>query len=351
MRNIILTLFSRHMPGILAAGFIGLFSHMAYSANPNICTPTGYVPTITINANLTVTPAGSSFGTGYIDSQPVALPGPITCASYTPSTAYVEAMGPTGQVVPTEAAYTPLGTYGFSALLTLGTTPGLASSGLPTLLSYDGNIPVNIYPAIFVYPPANVMTTQDFDVEHQLIGYIQVSGEKENFFSGSDTTGLTAVYFTGHIHIPPYCTYSPSESTIIMDTVFSSDFTAAGAGGAVGSPRHVAGTGKCSGGSTHGDGDLVHLSLTAGIPGNGSDIAGVSDMPDVGIKVYDNTGRVLPVDGSVFDTVATTESMSGGSYWGNFDYPLTFQLVSITGKAPPPTQSYFTFLTFGMTMD
>lgn len=47
---------------------ISFFSHLAHSADPVVCEPTGGVRRIYINANITISPAGSVNGMGYTSS-------------------------------------------------------------------------------------------------------------------------------------------------------------------------------------------------------------------------------------------------------------------------------------------
>lgn len=314
---------------------ISFFSHMAHSADPIVCEPTGGVRRIYINANITITPAGAVGGMGYTAATPVAQPGPITCPAYTPTAYTLIAMGPDGSISPSGSAYVDI-SQGFSALLSLNTAPGISQQSATTSISGSTpNIPSNIYPSVYFYANPNVINTHDVDLHNYFIGYIMTTGySRDSIHIPSDKSGLTEVYVSGHIHIPPYCSYTPSESMIMMPTVFAADFANAGAGGKVGGTKSITGSGLCAGGSQSGE-DTVHISISS--PGAEIDnyTLGVFGQPDIGIQVFKPDGTPLQVNGPVADTVPTNPTWQGENLYGHFDYPLTFQMISVTGKAPP----------------
>lgn len=218
--------------------FISFFSHIAHSADPVLCEPTGGMRRIYINANITITPAGLGAGIVYTDSTPVAQAGPITCPGSTPTVYSVFSMGPDLSMFPNNGAYVDM-SQGFKGLLGVGNTPGMSNSGrtggLVTAMSGNtANIPSNIYPSIVFYPTGSPAETHDLDLHNYFIGYIGTEGVvKMDIVTPSDKTGLTGVYLSGHIHIPPYCTYMSDQPSISipMGTYFASDFAAVGVGG------------------------------------------------------------------------------------------------------------------------
>lgn len=334
---------------------ISFFSHMAYSIDSRICQPTGFANRIYINANITITPAGYGRGISYTDSTPVAQAGPVTCQGYTPTAYSVLSMSPSGGRSPSESAYVDL-SQGFSVLLTVGTTPGMSNSTNASAISGNSdNIPSNIYPSLAFFPTGDPIATHDLDLHNYLVGYIATEGQPSSgMFVPSDKTGLTGIYLSGHIHIPPYCTYMSDQPflTIPMGTYFASDFAAAGVGGKVGQPQRIAGHGECKGGSTNGDGDLVHISVGSFTPGDGNDTLGIAGQPDIGIQVFDDQGNRLQVNGGITSGSAyTTKTLKGDTYVGAFDFPLNFQLVSRTGKAPSHTGTFTEYITIDLFMD
>ncbi|MFU2315131.1 hypothetical protein [Rahnella sp. PCH160] len=137
-----------------------------------------------------------------------------------------------------------------------------------------------------------------------------------------------------------------------MPAHFASDFSDVSAGATVGTPMFVPGKVTCQGGSSGGEGDLVHISIIPGIPGDGQYIAGIQDLPEVGIKVLDGAGTPLLVNGTEAVTMTTHRSSGMGIVTGTFDFPLQLQLVSRTGTAPANAKKdYFSFLTIQMSMD
>lgn len=348
-----------HQPKMLLVFIIVFFSHMAYSADPIVCTPNGYRPEIHINQDITVTPAGYGKGTGYVAPIPVALQGPVTCANYTPTGFTIMAFGQTFVRYPNENAEVNIG-HNFMALLGVSTSPGLVSDNDGN--SYDDgntpNITQNYYPQIFIYPPTQKGPVPDFYVSDTLIGYIEITGRNyDGSYIATDPSGMTAVYYSGMIHVPPYCEFSNPNAMVTMPTVFASDFVAAGVGGNVG-PRSslLQEEVTCSGGSTSGD-DLVHISISSGntSPVDSTDVIGISGgNTDIGIHVFDGDGNKLPVNGPVAATLNTHPTVKGTEYFGQFNYQLQFQLVSLTGKAPPPdadVSNYTSIINISLTMD
>lgn len=346
-----LTALKCYLPGVLLLGVAGLFSQLAYSADPTVCTPTGYVPAIYIHQNFTVNPAGTMWSEGYAFSQPAAQVGPITCTNSTPTAAAIQSLSADGhRSVVDGSAIKDIG-QGFSMYLAVSNRMGAVGTGMSMRgISYNSpNITENIYPSLVVYPAKQIEATHDIDLENVLVGYIYTSGKRyTETYTPTDMSGMTAIYYSGRIHIPPYCTYSPDNNYLTLPPVFSSDFTAAGLGGKVGSPVRFPGKGICAGGSTNGDGDIVHISVT-GVSGDGTDMLGINNLPDVGIQVSDNEGNILPVNVPESATVVTVPSYDAKNS-GLFDYPLTFQLVSRTGKAPP-AKAFTAFVIINLTMD
>jgi len=332
---------------------ISFFSHMAHSASSTVCEPTGGVRRIYINANITISPAGSVTGMSYTSSTPVAQPGPVTCPAYTPTGYTVMSMAPNGSRFPDTSAAVDL-SQGFSALLTVSTSPGISSSAPASNISGNTpNIPNNIYPSVYFYANPDIINTHDLDLHNYFIGYIMVTGypSVQGTVVPSDKTGLTEVYLSGHIHIPPYCSYTPSESMVMMPAVFAADFTAAGAGGKVGEAKSITGSGLCAGGEQSGA-DTVHISISS--PGVEVDnyTLGVAGQPDIGIQVFKPDGTPLQVNGPIADTVPTNPTWQGENLYGHFDYPLTFQMVSVTGKAPPSNVGgYMAYVLVTLNMD
>lgn len=345
-----------HQLKILLVFIMGFFSHTAYSADPIVCAPTGYRPEIHINQNITVSPAGYSRGTGYAAPTPVAQPGPVTCASYTPTAFSVMTFSPSFAVSPSVNASVDIGNN-FKALVTINTSTGLrGTDGGYTYL--DGNTPYitqNYYPEVYIYSPSQKGSVADFYVNDTLIGYIETTGKKiDDSYISTDTSGLTAVYYSGMIHVPPYCEFSLNNPTVIMPTVFASDFVAAGAGGKVGPMSSLLQEDiTCTGGSTAGD-DLVHISVSSGnaSPIDSPDVIGTNGGDtDIGIQVFDGDGNQLKVNGPVAATVNTHPVIIGTSYYGNFKYGLQFQLVSMTGNAPKNVSTYFSAINVNLSMD
>lgn len=340
-------IFNHSCSKLLALLIISLFSSMAYSADPVTCVPSnGFMPArIDIYQDFTVTPAGANQGQGYTLPNILIPSGPITCASYTPYNYTIEASAPDGSAGPTDGSKLDIG-QGFHIQLEVGTTPGYTLGQLTW--SVSGNtpiIPVNYYPGVVVFPAPNIANTSDITLNNFLIGYIEVTGRGlVDTYVPYDKGNMTAVYYSGKIHIPPFCTFELTEnstsnesiSMVTMPSYFATDFSAAGAGGPVGTPLTVGGTGSCRGGSGDGNNDTVHISFISGMP-KGRSIAGTS-VPEIGFQLIDNSGQVLPVDGSEVGTAVTHRIIKGETVYGAFDYPLKIQLVSVTGKAPSATQ-------------
>lgn len=355
-RNYLLTL---PMPGTLLLLFLSLFSHMAHSADPLICIPSnGYVPAIHMTVNVTVAPTGSLLLPSYTSSIPVAQPGPITCPSYTPEVWSVIASnnGITGGTSTGGQVF--VGRQGFALILGVGKTPGYVANGGGAAWGYEGNtpsIPYNIYPSInFSSPTTKLDNPEDIVLNEVFVGYVQVSGKSiDDSYVPSDTTGLTAVYVSGIIHVPPYCelTLNNGNTNVTMPDHFAADFAAVGPGEPVGDPVRVPGKGVCTGGANAGDGDLVHISFMPSFPVS-TYIAGISPMlPDVGIVILDDSGNRLPVDGTEALSKTTRSTVIGEFRKGVFDLNFGVQLVSRTGKAPTMMGPYSAAMTVVMSMD
>lgn len=340
---------------ILCLLVVSLFSVKAYSIDPEICTPSnGFVPRIDLNVNITAKPSGSSQSVSYTSSIPVAMTGPITCPNYTPKDYSVFSMYQ-GEIGPNQP-YVPIGDNGFHVKLGVGTSPGYVSGA--SRWGIEGNTPVipsNIYPGVIIQSPGNKQPTQDIVLDAQFVGYIAVTGyDLDNAYVPSDTSGLTAVYLSGTIHIPPYCdfTLGDEENTVTMNPIFASEFAGVSPGEPVGKAVTVPGKGICSGGTSGGIGDLVHIRLLASRPLDGGSVIGVNEYSEIGIQVRDSQGQILQVNGMEVGTETTKSITMGDSRYGTFDFPLQFQLISRTGTAPKLyTQSYTAFLTLYMLMD
>lgn len=340
---------------VLCLLVISLFSVKAYSIDPEICTPSnGFIPRIDLNVNITAKPSGSSQAVSYTSSIPVATAGPITCQNYTPK-AYSVFSSYMGEIGP-DQQYISIGDNGFGAKLTVGTSPGYVSG--TNHWGIDGNTPVipsTIYPSVIIQAPGNKQPTTDIVLKAKFIGYIAVTGlNLDNAQVPSDTNGLTAVYLSGIIHIPPYCEFvlGDQNNSVTMNPVFASEFAGVSPGEPVGKPVMVPGKGECSGGTTGGVGDLVHISLVANRPVDGGRVVAVDEYDEFGIQVMDRDGKILPVNGVISDQITTHPSFDGESLVGAFDYPLQFQLVSRTGTAPELyEQSYHALLTLFLVMD
>lgn len=203
--------------------------------------------------------------------------------------------------------------------------------------------------------PSNKQPTHDIVLDAVFIGYIIVTGKDlDEAYVPSDTSGLTAVYLSGTIHIPPYCifTLGDEDNTVTMNPIFASEFAGVSPGEPVGKAVTVPGKGQCSGGTSGGVGDVVHIRLIASHPVDGGSVIGIDQYDEVGIQVRDSEGKILPVNGVESDQVTTYSTFVGESLVGAFDFPLQFQLVSRTGTAPELyTQSYNALLTLYMLMD
>lgn len=340
---------------VLCLLVISLFSIKAYSVDQEICTPSnGFIPRIDLNVNITVQPAGSQGSVNYTSSIPVATPGPITCPHYTPTdysvfSSYNGAIGPDQLPI-------PIGDDGFSVKLLVGTSPGYVTG--TNRWGLEGNTPVipsNIYPSVIFQSPSNKQPTHDIVLKAVFVGYIIVTGKTlDEAYVPSDTSGLTAVYLSGTIHIPPYCifTLGDEDNTVTMYPIFASEFAGVSPGEPVGKAKTVPGKGQCSGGTSGGVGDVVHIRLIARRPVDGGSVIGIDQYDEIGIQVRDREGKILPVNGVEADQVTTYSTFDGESRVGAFDFPLQFQLVSRTGTAPELyTQSYNAFLTLYMLMD
>lgn len=331
---------------LLTLLIISLFSSMAYSADPLTCVPTssGLMPArIDIYQDFTVTPAGSNTGQGYIAPNIVVPSGPITCASYTPTDYTIIASAPDGSFGTSDPRVLEDIGQGFKIALLIDSRPGYSISQLTwSVTGGTPNVPVNYYPGFIVYPPANIANTSDIKLNNFFLGYIELTGRSlADSYVPSDKGNMTAIYFTGTIHVPPFCTfeltenstvYSSDSSMVTMPSYFAADFAAAGAGGLVGTPLTLGGTGNCQGGTGSGNGDTVHISFISGLQ-KGRYIAGTT-VPEIGFQLFDDSGQVLPLDGSEAATATTHSIIKGETVYGAFDYPLKIQLVSVNGKAP-----------------
>lgn len=356
------TMFSRasilknNFLGIAILLMAGLFSNLAHSADSNLCTPSnGVVPRINIYFDVTVIPNPGSLANTYVDSEPAVATGPITC-SYAHSQTAVYALAPSG--APSNQAITPfipIGS-GFTIGLQVDTTPGyhIGSISRWAIPGSTPNIAATVYPAVRIAAPTVSSGTRDISVSSQLIGYVATVGQKLNSgFTSTDFENMTAVYASGVIRFPPKCTYDPQISSVTMPTHFASDFSAVSAGTPLDTPIRVAGKVTCIGGHISFDAsDLVHISFIPGAQGDGSYIAGIPNVPEVGIRVLDNAGNPLLVNGTEAIAMQTNQSeIAPDEFEGTFDFPLQFQLVSRTGTAPTKFGDYQTTLVISMSID
>lgn len=340
---------------VLCLLVVSLFSVKAYSVDQEICTPSnGFVPRIDLNVNITAKPSGSGTTVSYTSSIPVATAGPITCAHYTPKQYSVFSMYE-GQIGPLQAS-APIGNDGYTAKLQIGTSPGYVSGA--SRWGIDGDtpsIPSTIYPGVIITASSIRQPTHDIELNDVFIGYIAVTGmDLDTAHVPSDTSGLTEVHLYGKIHIPPYCefTLGDQNNTVTMAPVFASEFAGVSPGEPVGKAVTVPGKGVCTGGTSGGAGDLVHIRLLASRPVDGGYVAAVNEYDEIGIQVKDSEGKLLPLMGLEAGSVTTDSVILGNDHYGTFDYPLQFQLVSRTGTAPSLyTQSYHALLTLYMLMD
>lgn len=351
-------LFTHSTSRLFALLFIGVFSHMAYSADTILCSPSnGLVPAVHIHQNFTATPAGSISGIGYAFPSPIIATGPITCATYTPNQYTAMASSPTGGTG-TDGVKTPL-QYGFSIGLNVSTTPGYSSQLSWSINGKTANVPSPIYAQAVVFPPSSIINTTDIVInDEMLIGYIELTGlPLSSSYVPTDKTNMTAVYYSGTIHIPPYCYFYVGNNSdgvnsyYTMPPHFASDFSTVSAGSPVGEAVSIGGHGSCQGGSNAGDGDLVHISLEPLYKTVNPYIAGTTDS-EIGFQVLDDSGTVLRLDNTIVATRTTQRSSLGETYVGTFDYPLKVQLISIHGKAPQRGhQSYSGALILRFSMD
>ncbi|TBL92927.1 hypothetical protein [Hafnia alvei] len=353
------SLFTHSISRLATLLFIGVFSHMAYSADPILCTPTnGIVPSVHIHQNFTATPAGSVAGIGYSYPSPIIAAGPITCDAYKADYYTVMASSPTGGTG-TMGVRTPI-QYGFNIGINIGQTPGYATNNFSWALTGNSpNIPNPMYAQIVVYPPKSIMNTTDIVIDNDmLIGYIEVTGRTmDDTYVPTNKTNMTAVYYSGTIHIPPYCYFYAGNNSdginsyYTMPAHFGSDFSAVSAGSPVGEVMSIGGHASCQGGSSAGDGDLVHISIQSSRVTDNPYIAGTSNS-EIGFQVLDASGTALRVDGSIVATVATQSAPIGETHVGVFDYPLKLQLMSVHGIAPVMgTKNYTGLLTIRFSMD
>lgn len=342
--------------GIVALLIVGLFSNLAHSADSDVCTPSnGVPPRINIYFDVTVIPTPGSLANTYTDSQPAAAAGPITC-SYAHDRNTVYALNNAG--IPSNQANVPfidIGS-GFTIGLQVSTTPGYVIGGISrwAVPGSSPDIPATVYPAVRIAAPNVSEGSRDITITSQPIGYVATTGGKlDSNFSASNFENMTAVYASGVIRFPPKCTYDPEISLVTMPTHFASDFSAVSAGTPLDTPIRVAGKVTCIGGNTSFDGsDLVHISLIPGTQGDGNYIAGIQNVPEVGIRVLDNAGNPLLVNGTEAIAMQTNPNeISPDQFNGTFDFPLQFQLVSRTGTAPTKFGDYRTTLVISMRVD
>lgn len=342
--------------GAVALLIVGLFSNLAHSADSDVCMPSnGVPPRINIYFDVTIIPSGGSAANTYVDSQPAAAAGPITC-SYEHNQYSVYSLNTAGAA--NNSAIVPfidIGS-GFTIGLQVATTPGYIIGGM-TRWAIHGSSPdidTTVYPAVRISSGHASAGIHDITVSSQPIGYIATTGQKlDSYFSASNFEKMTAVYASGVIRFPPKCTYDPEISSVTMPTHFASDFSAVSAGTPLDTPIRVAGKVTCIGGNTSFDGsDLVHISLIPGTQGDGNYIAGIPNVPEVGIRVLDNAGNPLLVNGTEAIAMQTNPNeISPDQFNGTFDFPLQFQLVSRTGTAPTKFGDYQTTLVISMRVD
>ncbi|WP_279205978.1 fimbrial protein [Obesumbacterium proteus] len=336
----------------------GLFSSFAHSTDPRICTPAnGVIPEVHLHVAMQALPAGSAGGNAYYDPTPVITPGLITCSTYTPQVGSVYSFDLGGSAADSDSSNIPIGNgQGFRMRIELGTTPGY-TFGVGTrwgISESQPNLTGTYYPGVIIFSGPVGVGLRDITITDQLVGYIGVTGQKlDSTLQVSDTENLTAVYVSGYIAVPPSCNYYPDKNIVTMPDHFASDFSAVSAGSPVGTPTRMGGKVECSGGSTAKGGvDLVHMSFMPYVPGDGQYIAGIQGMPEVGIKILDDAGNPLLLNGADAISMTTVaDEVSPNEYIGGFDFPLQFQLVSRTGTAPTKFGHYNAMFILNMSID
>lgn len=318
---------------------------MAYSADPGICAPsTGMmVPELHIQMNMTTPPVGDTTVQGYTYPVVVAAQGPIKCQPTDPAptgaTVFAEHNGYLSNVPEATFTLDDPNHQGFRMKLAVGTVPGFTTLNrwaVPNTSSPVISQPV--YAAVMLFPPSSNPNPHDITLNNVFLGYIGVSEiDTTNLTAPTSPDGLTAVYVSGTLHIPPTCKLQLDKPEVIMPDHFAADFTAAGAGGILDdAPTRLGIQGVCSGGGGSGDGDIVRISISSLYPGDGQNIIGIQNTPEIGLIVRDGQGNILPVNYSEVAQVPTTQIIVGERQEGYFEYPISFQLVSRTGTAPKP---------------
>lgn len=338
------TLFPVRLAIIFGLFIISSYSHIAYSADPGICSPSnGMVPELHIQMNMTTPPVGDPTTQGYTYPVVVAAPGPIKCQPTDPApTAYTVFAENNGYLSRDGGAMFTLDDpnhQGFRMKLAVGTVPGFTTLNRWAVTS-DNSAVISqpVYAAVMVFPPSNNPNPHDITLNNVFLGYVAVSElDTSNVTVPASTDGLTAVYVSGTLHIPPTCKLQLDKPEVIMPDHFAADFTAAGAGGILDdAPTRLGIQGICSGGGGSGDGDIVRISISSLYPGDGQNIIGILNTPEIGLIVRDGQGNILPVNYSEVAQVPTTQIIVGERQEGYFEYPISFQLVSRTGTAPKP---------------
>lgn len=355
MRNLFNLLPARQ--AILFTLFIlSSYSHVAYSADPGVCSPSnGTIPELHIDINMTAPPLGVTNGQGYAYPIAVAASGAIKCQPTDPApkmySVYTEF---NGHVSDPSLTSVDIG-EGYKFNLTVGKTPGFNTINIWGTGGNSPVIPSPIYAAVLLYPPATTRPgIQDIVIKDEIdIGYIVVSEKNITTVKTgtSSTDGLTHVFVKGVVHIPPTCNLTPNPLAVEMPTLFAADFAAAGVGGPVGTPTRLEVQGVCTGGGHEGVADLVHISLYSNFAGDNANMIGVQGVPEIGLTVSDNEGKLLPVNGAVAGTVLTKQEIVGDQKMGKFSYPMSFQLISRTGTAPKPTAGYHATVTMSLSID
>ncbi|WP_367299506.1 hypothetical protein [Hafnia alvei] len=338
------TLFPPRSAILLGLFVISSYSHMAYSADPGICAPSnGMVPELHIQMNMTTPPVGVTTTQGYSYPVVAAMPGPIKCQPTDPapkiSTVYSFNNGYLGRDAGANITIDDPYHQGYRMRLQLGTVPGFTTFNRWAIPNTSApTITEAVYAAVMVFPPSTNLNPHDIILNHVFLGYYAVSELSTSDIGIPESTdGLTAVYVSGKLHIPPKCQLQLDKPEVIMPDHFAADFTAAGAGGILDdAPTRLGIQGLCSGGGGSGDGDLVHISISSLYSGDGQNIIGIQNTPEIGLIVRDGQGNILPVNSSEVAQVPTTQMTVGERHEGYFEYPLSFQLVSRTGTAPKP---------------
>lgn len=342
MRSVF-SLFPARLAIIFGLFIISSFSHMAYSADPGICAPSnGMVPELHIQMNMTTPPVGDTTPQGYTYPVVVASPGPIKCqpTDPAPQSSIVYAVN-NGKLARDGSSITIDDPYhqGFSIKLLVGTVPGFTTLNRWAVSNKSSPVITQpVYAAVLVTPPKSNPNPHDVTLNNVFVGYVVVSeGTTSNVTVPTSTDGLTAVYISGTLHIPPTCKLQLDKPEVIMPDHFAADFTAAGAGGILDdAPTRLGIQGLCSGGGGSGDGDIVRISISSLYPGDGQNIIGIQNTPEIGLIVRDGQGNILPVNYSEVAQVPTTQITVGERHEGYFEYPISFQLVSRTGTPPKP---------------